>query len=230
MGIIKKLEHKVIELTEENSKLKTRLTNIENILHNIQRASQKEPYAHITKPEARNLTLDANNIWMGEKGETQYEKLGKLDVYYDEVEGIWKTGNYRLTFVKEGTKIIEVPSWTPSEVDNDRLIYEYAYVDIEESKTGLKKENYMVFIESVTSSWSLQSGSEILHSCGYNVGRFINTHTKKYIFQIGWGYKNYQDSDEGWYLNSFSRQKVHYKIYKVDNGIDLGDFYYETEW
>ncbi|KKM97600.1 hypothetical protein LCGC14_1166420 [marine sediment metagenome] len=88
MGIIKELLTKVDKLGEENLLLKEKLRLVEARLNNIASKVQTPQVSHFTPSLTK--TLDADNIWMGEKGEDSYTNMAKLDVFYDEDEDKWK--------------------------------------------------------------------------------------------------------------------------------------------
>jgi len=88
MTIIKNILIKIKELTKNILTLRAQLRLMETRLNNIDSKAQTPNY-DISSP-ILTKTLDANNIWMGEKGVSSYANMGKLDVYYDEDDDKWK--------------------------------------------------------------------------------------------------------------------------------------------
>lgn len=95
MGIIGKIIEKIKEVAKELIGLREKLRLMEVRLNNLTTKIQVPTY-NIPSPDITK-TLDANNIWMGEKGASTYDKMAKLDVYYDEDEEKW----YSRSHIKE---------------------------------------------------------------------------------------------------------------------------------
>jgi len=91
MGIIKDLMERCDKLQSDNKILAGKIKLLELSLINVQRRintpseSQRSPLL----PNA----LDSNNIWIGDKGITEYTNLAKLDVHYDETLEKWVAGS-----------------------------------------------------------------------------------------------------------------------------------------
>lgn len=88
MGIIQnlqnyvlKLQNKILILEDKIQSLQLTVANLSTYVPNIKQTASSPV---LTK------TLDSNNIWVGDKGETEYTNIALLDVYYDSVDDLWR--------------------------------------------------------------------------------------------------------------------------------------------
>lgn len=87
MGVILNLLNSIKLLKEKNKILEQQIKQIEAKLTNLNTKILSPSIQHLT-PEITK-TLDANNIWMGEKGVYNYANMAKLDIYYDSGDDKW---------------------------------------------------------------------------------------------------------------------------------------------
>jgi len=88
MGVIQDLQNYVLELQNKVLLLQEKVKDLEIRLpgnpNKIDTPNQTAPSPSLTK------TLDSNNIYIGDKGTTEYTNLAKLDVIYDSVDDKWR--------------------------------------------------------------------------------------------------------------------------------------------
>ncbi len=123
MGIIKYFKDTIKKLKEENLILKERLRLIEIRLESAISKMSSPSIQHLT-PEITK-TLDANNLWMGEKGANTYDKMAKLDVYYDEIENLWKARGEGIVDTVEFTYDVGSGTWKSTGVIPQIIISTY---------------------------------------------------------------------------------------------------------
>ena len=221
MSIVRNIINNIKKLTKDILTLRARLRLLEVRLNNID-SQRQTPNYDIPSPKLT-MTLDANNIWIGEKGVNSYDNMAKLDVYYDEDEDKWKARGgegFKLEFIEENTVYnFVVPDWTPSLGDTVRTLINYTTVSLES-----KLQSYFIVIETEIRQWHYTEGwtTSKTYYTGFPGGSIDNSNLK---FQVGSTYRYYlPDGMGGYFLEQYTSVDYHYKFYKAIPTIgDFGD-------